>query len=438
MSNVKGCKRCSYKTIYNVDYERSAREQMIYYTTDKVCSKCNYNPESKRKYDIFDVEYCVIPLDKVTDDMNVDLSKIIHEHNHNKFDYIYYKPEYDKDICIKLTLIKHYKCDFCGKWIDDYTEIEEITEYEKIYNKIEYEIDYLKSAKQQKICYKEIKSCSETKNVSPIYENKVAKINNYPSDMNVDLSRIVHKHNCNIHYIKDKTEYDKNICIKLTLIKYYECDFCNKKMRKYTETKEFKEYKDIYDKTEYEIDYKKSARKQKIYYTEIKSCSKTEHVRPRYKNKIVELDNYPSDMNVNLTKIVHKHNHNKIDYTEDKPKFDNNGKCIEFISITHYKCDFCDKLSDYTETKSNCNFSHDEINLLVNQYKEYSECKKKGIKMDHPLTNIGICPRTGRIFRKTIGTICIPGNIRPFCIMPDRYVSGDVCSKCNYELESCY
>ena len=239
MSSVKGCKRCSYKTIYHIDYEISAEEQMVYYTTDRVCSKCNYNPESKRKYDIFDKEYCVIPLNKVTNDMNVDLSKIVHEHNHNKYRRTEYKTEYYKDICIKLTLINYYKCDFCGKWIDDYTETEEITEYEKIYDKIEYEIDYLKSAKQQKIYYKEIKSCSKTELVLPICENKIARLNNYPSDMNVDLSKIIHEHNHNNYYIKDKPEYDiyNDKCIKLTLIKYYKCDFCDKKMCKYTEKK---------------------------------------------------------------------------------------------------------------------------------------------------------------------------------------------------------
>ena len=125
MSNVKGCKRCKYdKTIYHINYSRSAQEQMIYYTTDIVCSKCNYKPKPKRKPYMYYMEEYKIPLDRVTDDMNVDLTKIIHEHNHNKSygndyeDYIY-----DNDHnCIETVLIKRYKCDFCGK-LSDYSEI---------------------------------------------------------------------------------------------------------------------------------------------------------------------------------------------------------------------------------------------------------------------------------------------------------------------------
>lgn len=437
MSKIKGCKRCKYdKTIYHIDYEKSAQEQMIYFTTDIVCSKCNYNPKSKRKhyYPVYR-DYCKIPLDKVTDDMNVDLTKIIHEHNHNKsYGHAYEDYIYDNEHnCIETVLIKRYECDFCGK-LSDYRET--ITICKHIYNNIKHEIDYKKSAQEQKIYYKEIKTCSEC-NYNNISEVKIAKLDNYPSDMNVDLSKIIHKHNHNkIDYIKDKTKYYKDICIKLTLIIHYKCDFCDKQMNKYTEIKEFKEYKDIYDKTEYRIDYKKSAQEQKIYYTEIKSCSKSKQVIPKHENKIVELNNYPSYINVDLSLIIHEHNHNKIGYTEDKPKFDNNGKCVGFISIMHYKCKFCDKLSDYTEIKDNNDLSCDKINLLADQYKEYSECKKKGTKMCHPSTNIGICPKTGNIFKKISGTICIPGNIRPFCFMPDRYVSGYLCSECNEEFLS--
>ena len=232
MSSVKGCKRCSYKTIYNIDYELSAEEQMVYYTTDKVCSKCNYNPESKRKYDIFDKEYCVIPLDKVTDDMNVDLSKIIHEHNHNKYRYTEYKTEYDKDICIKLILIKYYECETFSPLDEEELEKEEFKEYKDIYDKIEYEIDYKISTQKQKICYKEIKTCSKSKRIKPRYEYKEIELNNYPNDINVDLTKItIHKHN------HDKVDYYKvpqynygGKCIELILYTYYYCSICDKEM----------------------------------------------------------------------------------------------------------------------------------------------------------------------------------------------------------------
>ena len=144
------------------------------------------------------------------------------------------------------------------------------------------------------------------------------------------------------------------------------------------------------------------------------------------------MNNYPSCINVDLLKIIHKHDHFKFDYKEYKPKFDNDGKCIEFITIIHYKCNYCGKKSDYTEIENNYDLSCDEMNLLANQNKEYLECKKKGTRMSHPLTDIGICPNTGKIFRKNCDVeICVPGNIRPFCIMPDRYTHGDVCSECN-------
>ena len=85
MSKIKGCKRCRYdKTIYDIDYTESTQKQKICYKETKVCSKCNYiSPYEKilkREADI----------DNYPSDMIVDLSKIIHkhQHNHNKFDYI--------------------------------------------------------------------------------------------------------------------------------------------------------------------------------------------------------------------------------------------------------------------------------------------------------------------------------------------------------------
>ena len=174
------------------------------------------------------------------------------------------------------------------------------------YDKSEYEIYYRESAQKQKICYKETKVCSKCNYISP-YEKIIKKeveLDNYPSDMNVDLSKIVHEHNHNkFSHIRDKAEYNNDICTKLTLIKFYKCDICDK-IVDYTEIEEFKEYKDIYDKTEYIIDYKTSAQKQKIYYKEIIKCSKSKHVYQKCKSKIAELDNYPKDMIVDLSKII--------------------------------------------------------------------------------------------------------------------------------------
>lgn len=301
MSKIKGCKRCRYdKTIYDIDYIESTQKQKICYKEAKVCSKCNYiSPYEKilkREADI----------DNYPSDMIVDLSKIIHkhQHNHNKFDHIKDKIQYNnRGKCTKLTLIKCYRCDICNNPVD-YREIEEITEYEKIYDKSEYEIDYKTSARKQKIYYTEIKTCSKSKRITPRKEYKIAELDNYPKDMIVDLSKIIHEHNHNkFSHIRDKAEYNNDICTKLTLIKCYRCDICDK-IVDYTEIEEFKEYKDIYDKTEYIIDYKTSAQKQKIYYKEISYSSKSKHVFQKCESKIAELDNYPKDMIIDLSKII--------------------------------------------------------------------------------------------------------------------------------------
>ena len=243
------------------------------------------------------------------------------------------------------------------------------------YDKTIYDIDYQESAMHQVICYKEIKVCSKCNYIRPsknfIYNE--AALDNYPKDMNVDLSKIIHEHNHNIQYTKEYTKYNKKgICIKLTLIKYYKCDFCNKKMNKFTEINKFTEFKDIYDKIEYKIDYEKSAQEQKIYYTIIKSCSESKQVEPIYENKIVELNNYPSYINADLSKIIHEHNHNEFHFVEEKPTYDLRNNCIELILINHYKCDFCDKPSDYTEIKEKYDLNNpcERMNELTKKYKE--------------------------------------------------------------------
>lgn len=218
MSKIKGCDRCRYKIIYHIDYRKSAQEQKIYYTTDKVCSKCNYI-KCKSKYK-------EASLDNYPSDMNVDLSKIIHEHNHNKYcGYQHYKDIYDNDHnCIKSVLIKTYACDFCNKMFEC-TEI--ICEH--IYDEIKYEIDYQKSARNKKIYYSEDKLCSKCKYRKLNYRE--AELDNYPKDMNVDLTKIIHK--CNY----DKVDYYKvpqydyeGKCIELILYTYNYCSICDKEM----------------------------------------------------------------------------------------------------------------------------------------------------------------------------------------------------------------
>ena len=354
MSSVKGCKRCSYKTIYHVDYERSALEQKIYYTSDKVCRKCNYNPRYKyhfvcRTYRIYEM-----PLDKVTDDMNIDLSRIVHKHNHNKLCSSSQAYKYDNERnCIETVLIKRYECDFCGK-LSDY--IETISICKHIYDKIEYEIDYKKSAQEQKICYNKIKTCSKCNYVDINY-SKTAELDNYPSDMNVDLSKIIHEHNHNKFSHIEKDKCDNLETHESVLIKRYECDFCGK-LSDYTE--------------------------------------------------------------------IHEHNHNKFNYVEKNPIFDNEGNCIELVLINHYKCD-CGKIVDYTDIneKYDLNNPCDEMNLLTIQYKEYLEYKEKGIVTKHPTTtNIGICPKTGKIFKRKYTKIDTP----------DNYIYGYVCTECHEKI----
>lgn len=93
MSTIKKCKRCVYnKEVYKIDYWISAQEQKIYYSRVKVCKNCNYIKPKQ------DFNYTEAELDNYPSDMNVDLSKIIHEHNHNKIGDNYDDLEIKKNI----------------------------------------------------------------------------------------------------------------------------------------------------------------------------------------------------------------------------------------------------------------------------------------------------------------------------------------------------
>lgn len=131
----------------------------------------------------------------------------------------------------------------------------------------------------------------------------------------------------------------------------------------------------IYDKVIYKVDYEFSARRQLIFYYEIKICSKCNHYsRDSYNLKRAELDNYPSCLNVDLSKIVHEHNHNKLGRVEEFPRYNEYGYCIELFSINHYKCDFCDKESDYIEkNKYDLNNPCDRMNELTSMRKSEEE-----------------------------------------------------------------
>ena len=132
-----------------------------------------------------------------------------------------------------------------------------------------------------------------------------------------------------------------------------------------------------YNKYISEINYEKSAQDQKIYYETKKVCCRCENVYPytnhKFPHYVFELDNYPKDViDVDLSRIIHIHNHKEFSGTEEEPKYDEKGKCIELTIVNRYKCDFCKKLSDYTEIKE-----HYNLNNPCDRMKELTK-KEKG------------------------------------------------------------
>lgn len=123
------------------------------------------------------------------------------------------------------------------------------------------------------------------------------------------------------------------------------------------------------------VDYKKSAQNQKIYFRTFKVCCRCNYIRPyeyAFPYCVFELDNYPKELiDVDLTKIIHIHNHNEFSGTEDIAKYDDKGKCIELTIVNRYKCDFCGKLSDYTEIKEQYNLNNpcDKMKKLTKKEK---------------------------------------------------------------------
>lgn len=135
------------------------------------------------------------------------------------------------------------------------------------------------------------------------------------------------------------------------------------------------------------VDYRKSARKQKIYYKTYKVCCRCNYPHPysyKFPCYVFELDDYPKELiNVDLSRIIHDHDHNLVDYIEEKPRYGKQGKCIELVLIRHYKCSFCEKKSEYTEIcdKYDLNNPCKRMKELTEEYEKIkSESETKRIK----------------------------------------------------------
>lgn len=360
MSEIKKCKRCKYnKNIYEIDYNKSAQEQKIYCVKFKVCKICDYiRPEKYGKRNPRNMCY---EINKYPDDLNVDLSKIIHIHNHNKYrdDEIKYIHDNNNKL-IKINLIKRYKCDICDKLVD-YIEIKEEYDLSNIGN------DVIK------------------------IKNIIDKIPLYNESHNSEIEHI-HNHN-KFDYIEIRKYNNKNNkIIKLSLINHYKCDFCNKEMN-YTEIKE-----------EYDLsNIRGDTIKIKSILSNIPKCAK----------------------NFDNSEIEHIHNHNRFDYIETQNEiFDKNNKIIKLTLINHYKCDFCKEGVNYIEKKE-----YDINNLTENELKYLCEIM-------HEYTNI--CPKTWKRFKKYYeyegwheGRCWFGG------CEPDTYdACYGYCSECNKLLES--
>lgn len=108
----KSCKRCSYKDLVrDIDYEESAQEQKLVWKEYHRCIRCKY-PKGNvtcHKCDLNDIpEYF----------KDVDLTKIVHEHNDDitREHDVYENPEYDEEgNCVKITRIEYRYCSFCNK-----------------------------------------------------------------------------------------------------------------------------------------------------------------------------------------------------------------------------------------------------------------------------------------------------------------------------------
>ena len=108
----KGCKRCSYKDLVRIiDYKKSAQEQKLVWKEYHCCIRCKYSKDdiTYHECNLNDIPACF---------KDVDLTKIVHEHDDNATNeyYDYKNPEYDKEgNCFKIIKIEYRHCSFCDK-----------------------------------------------------------------------------------------------------------------------------------------------------------------------------------------------------------------------------------------------------------------------------------------------------------------------------------
>lgn len=112
MSDTKQkCKRCKYTKInYIINYRLSAQYQKAYWIETKSCERCNHEkPGYLEKHEC--------SLNEIPGYLNVDLTRIIHECNHDSLDKITYEePTFDEEgNCVKLMEVKHFQCSYCDK-----------------------------------------------------------------------------------------------------------------------------------------------------------------------------------------------------------------------------------------------------------------------------------------------------------------------------------
>ena len=103
--------RHSYKLIKReIEYRSSAQQQKFVWSEEDCCRFCGHPKKFSKRY--YSCELDSIP----SFFNNVDLSKIIHEHDDKTIGNDYYKdPVYDEEgNCIKATRVDVYNCKICG------------------------------------------------------------------------------------------------------------------------------------------------------------------------------------------------------------------------------------------------------------------------------------------------------------------------------------
>ena len=103
------CRRCTYsKYIYVIDLKHSRQEQKLYLNRIPMCKRCGFKNLKKQKHLIYNFDNSNISKIKI------DLSKIKHEHNHNK---IIKRNELDTNNLLCYHYTNEY-CDVCDKHME--------------------------------------------------------------------------------------------------------------------------------------------------------------------------------------------------------------------------------------------------------------------------------------------------------------------------------